>query len=187
MKGLDGRQTTDISAPVDMTKSRDELETRAEGLVKMDVEIRDERFRQVVDVDGQLERVATGFMFTEGATWDAKKRELIFSDMPGNIMRKWSADNGVEAFRQPSNMANGNFWDREGRLITCEHATSRLVRQEHDGSMTTLASHYDEKEVNSPNDVVVRSDGTILSSATRQTYSSTSSKARARLLRSWRA
>jgi gluconolactonase len=127
----------------------------------MSVEIRDERFRDVVGDDADVERLATGFEFTEGAMWDPRGKFLIFSDMPGNIMRKWSADNGVETFRQPSNKANGNFWDREGRLITCEHATSKLVRMEHDGSMTTLASHYGDKELNSPNDVVVRSDGTI--------------------------
>lgn len=127
----------------------------------MSVEIRDERFRDVVGDDAELERLGTGYEFTEGAVWDYRGKFLIFSDMPGNIMRKWSDEGGIETFRQPSNMANGNFFDREGRLITCEHATSRVVRMEHDGSMTTLASHYGDKELNSPNDVVVRSDGTI--------------------------
>ncbi|NQW18662.1 MAG: SMP-30/gluconolactonase/LRE family protein [Chloroflexi bacterium] len=127
----------------------------------MSVEIRDDRFRDVVGDSADVERLATGFKFTEGAMWDPRGKYLIFSDMPGNIMRKWSAENGIETFRQPSNMANGNFWDREGRLITCEHATSRVVRMEHDGSLTTLASHSGDLELNSPNDVVVRSDGTI--------------------------
>lgn len=127
----------------------------------MSVEVRNERFREVVGSGAELEQLGTGFEFTEGATWDPRDSCLIFSDMPGNLMRKWSADGGVEAFRQPSNMANGNFFDREGRLITCEHATSRVVRMEPDGSMTTLASHYGDKELNSPNDVIVRSDGSI--------------------------
>ena len=127
----------------------------------MSVEIRDERFREVVGDDAEMERLGTGYEFAEGAVWDYRGKYLIFSDMPGNIMRKWSAEGGIETFRQPSNMANGNFFDREGRLITCEHATSRVVRMEHDGSMTTLASHYGDKELNSPNDLVVRSDGTI--------------------------
>ena len=75
--------------------------------------------------------------------------------------RPWTADAGVEVFRQPSNMANGNAYDSQRRLITCEHATSRLVRAEPDGAMTVLASHFEGKELNSPNDVVVKSDGTI--------------------------
>ena len=76
-------------------------------------------------------------------------------------MRKWTAAVGIQIFRQPSNMANGNFYDLQGRLISCEHATSRVTRTEHDGSITVLASHYDGKELNSPNDVIVKSDGSI--------------------------
>ena len=127
----------------------------------MSVEIRDERLRQIVDVDSQLEKVATGFIFTEGATWDAKKQELIFSDMPGDIVRKWSAAQGVTIFRQPSGKANGHYFDLEGRLISCEHANSRIIREEHDGSITVLATHFEGKELNSPNDVIVKSDGAI--------------------------
>lgn len=127
----------------------------------MNVEIRDERFRQVVGYDAPVEEVAGGFDFTEGAVWNHVEDCLIFSDMPGNLMRKWTATDGVQVFRQPSNMANGNTYDLQGRLITCEHATSRVTRTEHDGSVTVLATHYDGKELNSPNDVIVRSDGSI--------------------------
>ena len=127
----------------------------------MSVEIRDERFRQVVGDDSQLEQVATGFIFTEGAMWNGKTRELIFSDMPGDIVRKWSAANGVTVFRQPSGKANGHYFDLEGRLVSCEHANSRVIREEHDGSITVLATHYDGLELNSPNDVIVKSDGAI--------------------------
>jgi len=127
----------------------------------MSVEIRDERFRQVVGSDRQLEQVATGFIFTEGAMWNGKTRELTFSDMPGDIVRKWSAENGVTVFRQPSGKANGHYFDLEGRLVSCEHANSRVIREEHDGSITVLATHYDGVELNSPNDVIVKSDGTI--------------------------
>ncbi|MCH7734566.1 MAG: SMP-30/gluconolactonase/LRE family protein [Chloroflexi bacterium] len=131
----------------------------------MSVEIRDERFREVVGDDALFEQLGTGFDFTEGAIWNHEGGFLIFSDMPGNVMRKWTPEGGptgrIEVFRQPSNMANGNYYDPQGRLITCEHATSRLVRAEPDGSITVLASHYEGKELNSPNDVVVRSDGTI--------------------------
>ncbi len=127
----------------------------------MNVEIRDERFRHVVGDDAPVEEVATGFDFTEGAVWNHVDGCLIFSDMPGNVMRKWTASDGIEVFRQPSNMANGNTYDRQGRLVTCEHATSRVSRTEHDGSITVLATHYNGRELNSPNDVIVKSDGAI--------------------------
>ena len=127
----------------------------------MNVEIRDERFRQVVGYDAPVEELAGGFDFTEGAVWNHAEGCLIFSDMPGNVMRKWTAADGIQVFRQASNMANGNTYDLQGRLITCEHATSRVTRTEHDGSITVLATQYDGKELNSPNDVIVKSDGSI--------------------------
>ena len=127
----------------------------------MNVEIRDERFRQVVGYDAPVEELAGGFDFTEGAVWNHVEGCLIFSDMPGNVTRKWTAADGIQVFRQPSNMANGNTYDLQGRLITCEHATSRVTRTEHDGSITVLATHYDGKELNSPNDVIVKRDGSI--------------------------
>ncbi len=127
----------------------------------MNVEIRDERFRQVVGYDAPVEELAGGFDFTEGAVWNHAEGCLIFSDMPGNVMRMWTAADGIQVFRQPSNMANGNTYDRQGRLITCEHATSRVTRTEHDGSIMALATHYDGKELNSPNDVIVKRDGSI--------------------------
>ena len=127
----------------------------------MNVEIRDERFREVVGCDAPVEEVAAGFEFTEGAVWNHVEGHLIFSDIPGNLMRKWTAAEGIQVFRQPSNMANGNFYDRQGRLVTCEHATSRVTRTEHDGSVSVLATHYDGKELNSPNDLIVKSDESI--------------------------
>jgi len=127
----------------------------------MNVEIRDDRFRDVVGEDVYVEQLGTGFDFTEGPMWNHVEKHLIFSDMPGNIMRKWTLDGEFQTFRQPSNMANGNFYDREGRLVTCEHATSRVTRTELDGSITVLATHYDGKELNSPNDIIVKSDGSI--------------------------
>lgn len=127
----------------------------------MSVEIRDERFRQVVGDDVPLEQLATGFIFTEGAMWNAKTNELVFSDMPGDIVRKWSESDGVTTFRQPSDKQNGHYFDLEGRLLSCSHAASNLTREESDGSITVLASHYNGKELNSPNDVIVKSDGAI--------------------------
>ena len=127
----------------------------------MNVEIRDDRFVAVVGSDVTFEQLGTGFDFTEGPVWHPGDRHLTFSDMPGDHMRRWSKQMGVVTFRQPANKANGNAYDRQGRLVTCEHATSRVTRTAHDGSITVLATHYDGKQLNSPNDIVVMSDGGI--------------------------
>ncbi|MBX7233581.1 MAG: SMP-30/gluconolactonase/LRE family protein [Caldilineales bacterium] len=109
-----------------------------------------------------LERLATGFGFTEGPIWHAGERHLTFSDIPGDAMYRWSEAEGVALFRQPSHKANGNAYDRQGRILTCEHASSRLSRSHRDGSgYEVLAAHYQGQELNSPNDVVVKSDGSI--------------------------
>jgi len=117
--------------------------------------------REIVESGASLERLATGFDFTEGPIWHRGERHLTFSDMPGDHMRRWTPAGGVTTFRKPSNKANGNTYDRRGRMLTCEHATSRVTRTELDGSITVIASHFDGKELNSPNDIVVRSDGLI--------------------------
>lgn len=127
----------------------------------MNVEIRDEKFRAVVGGEVEIEEVGSGFEFTEGPIWNHLESHLIFSDIPGNIMRRWRPDGSIETWRQPSNMANGNTYDGEGRVVTCEHATSRVTRTESDGSVTVLATHFGDKELNSPNDIVVKSDGAI--------------------------
>jgi gluconolactonase len=123
-------------------------------------EIRDQRFEVVIGSSVKIEQVATGFIFTEGPLWH-HDGYLLFSDMPGDHLRRWSSRDGVSTFRKPCNKSNGLAWDRQGRLITCEHASSHLTRTEPDGRITVLASHYDSKELNSPNDVVVKSDGAI--------------------------
>lgn len=125
------------------------------------VDVRDPRFTDLIRADAELERLATGFDFTEGPVWHPHRKTLVFSDMPGDHMRRWTAEEGITTFRKPCNMANGNTYDRQGRLVTCEHASSRVSRTEHDGTIVTLASHYKGRELNSPNDIVVRSDGTI--------------------------
>jgi gluconolactonase len=127
----------------------------------MTVEIRDDRFLDVIGHDIVVEQLATGFAFTEGPIWHHHENHLIFSDMPGDHMRRWSDDAGVETFRKPANMANGNAYDRLGRIVTCEHATSRVIRADLDGAISELATHYKDKELNSPNDIVVKSDGQI--------------------------
>lgn len=125
------------------------------------VEVRDPRMRDVVGPAPAFEQLGAGYAFTEGPVWHPREKTVVFSDMPGDHMRVWREGAGVATYRQPSNMANGNAYDRQGRLVTCEHATSRLVRQEKDGSLTVLASHWQGRELNSPNDVVVKSDGSI--------------------------
>ena len=127
----------------------------------MHTEIRDPAFVTIVGDDVRVEQVATGFGFTEGPVWDKAKKQLVWSDMKHDHMRSWSAARGVQTYRKPSNKANGSAWDREGRLVSCEHGTSRVVREERDGALTVLASHWKGNELNSPNDVAVRSDGSI--------------------------
>jgi gluconolactonase len=125
------------------------------------VEVRDERIREVF---GETEVVALqgGFQFLEGPVWRAERRQLVFSDMAGDCLWALDAAGRIAPYRQPSRKANGNTVDRAGRLITCEHATSRVVREEADGRLTILASTYAGRELNSPNDVIVSPDGTVL-------------------------
>jgi gluconolactonase len=105
--------------------------------------------------------VVDGFEFIEGAIWHPGKELVIFSDIVGDTIYHWTKTNGLSVYRKPSNMANGNTFDRQGRLLTCEHATSRVTRTEPDGEITILASHYEGKELNSPNDIVTKRDGSI--------------------------
>lgn len=128
----------------------------------MSAELRDPAFAEVVgSADLPLERLADGFEFTEGPIWHPYEKHLTFSDMPNDHMRRWSAAGGITTFRKPCNRSNGNTYDRQGRMLTCEHATSRVTRTAADGTITVLASHYNGQELNSPNDIVVKSDGRI--------------------------
>jgi len=127
----------------------------------MNADVRHPDLWNVLDQNAELEQIATGFEFVEGPVWHGRDRHLIFSDIVGNTMYRWQEGVGVTVFRQPSNMANGNTYDRNGRLLTCEHATSRVVRATRDEQIEVLASHYDGRELNSPNDIVVKRDGMI--------------------------
>lgn len=118
-------------------------------------------FKERVGARLQVERIADGFRFVEGPAWHTTGRYLVFSDIPANRLLRWAPGQGVSVLREPSGMANGNTFDRQGRLLSCEHANSRLVRCEADGSLTVLASHFEGSELNSPNDVVVDSAGCI--------------------------
>jgi gluconolactonase len=116
---------------------------------------------ELIDEGAEVERLATGFDFTEGPIWNAEGNYLLFSDMVGDVRRRWDERDGITEVARPSNKGNGMTYDAEDRLIVCEHATSQVVRQRPDGSFETIASHYRGKELNSPNDVVVKSDGSV--------------------------
>jgi gluconolactonase len=110
----------------------------------------------------RVERLWSGARWAEGPAWFGGGRYLIFSDLPNNrLMRFDETDGSVSIFRSPSGFANGNTCDRQGRLITCEHFNRRVTRTEHDGTITVLADQYRGRKLNSPNDVVVKSDGSI--------------------------
>jgi gluconolactonase len=112
-------------------------------------------------VTAVFEKLGTGFLFTEGPVWHPTGKFLLFSDMPGDHLRRWSAADGVTTFRQPCNKSNGLTYDRQGRLLVCEHASSQVTRAEPDGRSVPLATHYGGKQLNSPNDIVCRSDGSV--------------------------
>ncbi len=124
-------------------------------------EIHDERFRQLIVASARLEELYSECRWAEGPVWFADLNCLIWSDIPNQRMLRWVPDGTVSVFRSPSNFVNGNTRDRQGRLISCEHGGRRVVRTEIDGTLTTLADRYQGKRLNSPNDVVVRSDGSI--------------------------
>jgi gluconolactonase len=126
----------------------------------MTLDIRDPRLLDIVDEDSPLLTIAEDFRFTEGPIWHPREHHLTFSDIPANKLYRWSDADGLRVYREPSQLTNGNTYDREGRILSCEHATSRVVREEQ-GELVVLASHWQGKELNSPNDIVVRNDGTI--------------------------
>jgi gluconolactonase len=125
----------------------------------MSIEVNSPKLNELVDPDATVETLASGFTFTEGPIWNKAEQCLYFSDMPADIRRRWSEADGISEVRNPSNKCNGMTYDADGNLYVCEHATSTLVREAPDGTRTTIASHLGDKEINSPNDVVVKSDG----------------------------
>jgi len=129
----------------------------------MEIEIRDSRFKELIDPGQDQEQLLTGFEFTEGPVWNPVNRSLIFSDILGNSIYTWKETSGLQTLRRNSYLANGNCLDLQGRLVTCEHATSRVTRTDfsRDGELEVLASHYRGKQLNSPNDVICKSDGAL--------------------------
>ena len=125
-------------------------------------EVLDPRFNDCIIGHARVERLWTGARWSEGPAWFAAGRYLVWSDIPNNRMLRYDeTDGSVSVFRSPSNYSNGNTVDDQGRLVTCEHWARRVTRTEHNGSITVIADNYEGKRFNSPNDVVVKSDGSI--------------------------
>jgi gluconolactonase len=124
-------------------------------------EFADPEFKSLAQRGAPLVRLAGGCTWAEGPVWFGDHRCLLFSDIPANRLLRWSETEGVSVYRSPSNCANGNTRDREGRLVSCEHATRRVTRTEHDGRITVLADRFDGRRLNSPNDVIVSRDGCV--------------------------
>lgn len=118
------------------------------------VEIVDPRFAKYNVINAAVERLYTGTRWAEGPVWFGDGRYLLFSDIPNNRILRWQEETGeISVFRNPSNYSNGNYRDREGRLLTCEHDKRRLTRTEYDGTFTVLMDHFQGKMLNAPNDL----------------------------------
>jgi gluconolactonase len=126
------------------------------------VEVLDPRFLKYRITNAAVERLATGMRFGEGPVWFGDGRFLLWSDIPNNRIMRWDEESGATSvFRKPSGYTNGNTRDRQGRLISCEHGNRRVTRTEYNGALTVLIDRFDGKRLNSPNDVVVKSDDSI--------------------------
>ena len=122
----------------------------------------DKRFESYWIKLAAVERLGTGFRWAEGPVWFGDQRCLLWSDIPNNRIMRWDDETGaISEFRRPSNFANGNTRDRQGRLVTCEHGGRRVTRTEYDGSIKVIIDRFENKRLNSPNDVIVASDGAI--------------------------
>jgi gluconolactonase len=127
-----------------------------------DVIVLDKRFAKIKIGNTPIQRLYTGTQWAEGPAWNASGKYLVWSDIPNNVHMRLLADDGhVGVFHSPSNYANGNTYDYEGRLLSCEHSTRHVVRYEHNGSITILAEKYQGKPFNAPNDIVVHPDGGV--------------------------
>lgn len=127
-----------------------------------DFEIKDAKaFAKLFPQNAKVERLATGMQFIEGPVWVAKEKRLIFSDIPANELKQWTRAKGVETFRKPSNNTNGNTLDRQGNLLSAEHTAHRISRTLPGGKVESLVEQFEGKDLNSPNDVVVKSDASI--------------------------
>lgn len=126
------------------------------------IEAIDARFDKYHLKQSAVERLFTGCRWAEGPVWFGDGRFLLWSDIPNNRMLKWEEETGVvSSYREPSNFTNGNTRDRQGRLVSCEHGGRRITRTEYDGTITVIQDSYESKPLNSPNDIITKSDGSI--------------------------
>jgi gluconolactonase len=125
------------------------------------VDVKSEKLTELVDPNVEIEKLATGFTFTEGPIWHPTEHHLLFSDMPGDVRRKWSADGGVVEMKNFANKCNGMTYDADLNLLVCEHVTSCVVRESPDGSREMIAQEFEGEELNSPNDIIVHSSGAV--------------------------
>ncbi|MEP1610786.1 MAG: isochorismatase family protein [Roseobacter sp.] len=121
----------------------------------------DPRFHAIVEEHEPVRQLGSGYIFTEGPLWHPVEQTLLFSDMPGDVRRKYVPGQGVSEIARPSNKGNGMTYDAELNLLICEHSTSSVVRIRRDGTREVLCSHFEGKELNSPNDIVIGNDGSI--------------------------
>ncbi|HKE58558.1 MAG TPA: SMP-30/gluconolactonase/LRE family protein [Pyrinomonadaceae bacterium] len=127
-----------------------------------DIIVLDPRFAKYKIGNTAIQRLFTGMLWAEGPAWNGVGRFLLWSDIPNNVQHRWLAEDGhVSVFRNPSNNSNGNTFDFEGRQLSCEHGTRRVVRYEHNGTVTVLADKWQGKPFNAPNDIVVHPDGAV--------------------------
>lgn len=127
-----------------------------------DFEVLDPRFSSLIKSSAKVDHLFEGCRWAEGPAWFAAGRYLVWSDIPNDRMRRWDETSGVTSvFRHPAGYTNGHTVDREGRLVSCEHGGRRVIRTEHDGSITVIVDSFEGNRLNSPNDVVVKSDGSI--------------------------
>ena len=129
--------------------------------MEADFEVYDERFSALLPTGAEVQKLATGTLWAEGPVYLPDQRCVLWSDVRNNRMLRWSEDRGMTVFREPSDYSNGNTLDLQGRLITCEHGRRRISRTEADGTVVTVVDSYRGRRLNSPNDVVVKSDGAI--------------------------
>ncbi len=128
----------------------------------MKIESYEEEFTDLVDPEINIETIADGFSFTEGPIWDHVNNRLLFSDIPSNKIFSWSADQGVSIYRSPSNFSNGLTYDPDGNLVACEHQSRSISLETGTNKVATLANSYNGMKLNSPNDVIAATDGSVL-------------------------
>jgi gluconolactonase len=149
-------------AAITKAEERDYSSNRPIHYPDPDIIVLDDRFKKIKIGNTPIQRLHTGNLWTEGPAWNGAGNYLIWSDIPNNLQRRWLADDGhVSTIRNPANYSNGNTFDFQGRQLSCEHGTRRVVRYEQTGAVTVLADNWNGKRLNAPNDIVVHPDGGI--------------------------